>query len=99
MRMIRTRESHRSRVRACARSRIRARIRACIHSSEGDDDGRLYRVYHGVRSPWYMTQRVVYGHGFRYISKIRVRGVRSPRYMTQCVVYGHEYRCVSKIRV
>jgi hypothetical protein len=51
---------------------VRSRIRACIHSSEGDDDGRLCRVYHRVRSPWYMTQCAVYGHEYRYISKIRV---------------------------
>ena len=57
----------RTRVRAFARAFTHSRVRMHSHSSEGDDDGRLYRVYHGVRSPWYMTQCVVYGHEYRYI--------------------------------
>jgi hypothetical protein len=40
-----------------------------MYTDTKDDDGRLCR---GDRSPWYMIQCVVYGHGFRYVSKIRV---------------------------
>ena len=68
MRVIRTRESHRSRARAFARSRVRSRVRACIRiHPRGTTTDDCIVLYHQVRSPWYMTQCVVYGHEYRYI--------------------------------
>ena len=66
-----------SRIPSFARARVRAFAHALahsrVHSSEGDDDGRLCRgVVSWVVYPWYMTQCVVYGNEYSYISKIRV---------------------------